>query len=50
MTVNKKDFLPLLLRSALSLLAAILAGVVLLTAVYALPTARMRHNVSISLP
>ena len=50
MTVNKKDILPLLLRAALSLLAAILAGVVLLTAVYALPTARMRHNVSISLP
>ena len=48
--VNKKDILPLLLRAALSLLAAILAGVVLLTAVYALPTARMRHNVSISLP
>ena len=48
--MNKKDILPLLLRSALSLLAAILAGVVLLTAVYALPTARMRHNVSISLP
>ena len=33
-----------------SLLAAILAGAVLMTAVYALPTARMRHNVSISLP
>ena len=48
--MNKKDILPLLLRGALSLLAAILAGVVLLTAVYALPTARMRHNVSISLP
>ena len=48
--MNKKDILPLLLRAALSLLAAILAGVVLLTAVYALPTARMRHNVSISLP
>ena len=48
--MNKKDYLTLLVRSALSLLAAILAGVLLLTAVYALPTARMRHNVSISLP
>ncbi len=48
--MKKKDYLTLLLRAALSLLAAILAGVVLLTAVYALPTARMRHNVSISLP
>lgn len=48
--VKKKDYLTLLLRSALSLLAAILAGVLLLTAVYALPTARMRHHVSISLP
>ena len=47
---NKKDILTLLLRAGLSLLAAILAGVLLLTAVYALPTARMRHNVSISLP
>ena len=48
--VKKKDYLTLCARSALSLLAAILTGVLLLTAVYALPTARMRHNVSISLP
>lgn len=49
-TVKKKDVFSLLGLSAASLLAAILAGVVLLTAVYALPTRRMRHNVSISLP
>lgn len=33
-----------------SLLLAVLAGILLLTAVYALPTDRMRHNVEISLP
>lgn len=48
--MKKKDVFSLLGLSAASLLAAILAGVVLLTAVYALPTRRMRHNVSISLP
>lgn len=48
--VKKKDVFSLLGLSVGSLLAAILAGVVLLTAVYALPTRRMRHNVSISLP
>lgn len=48
--MKKKDVFSLLGLSVGSLLAAILAGVVLLTAVYALPTRRMRHNVSISLP
>ena len=36
--------------AAASILGAILAGILLMTAVYALPTARMRHNVEISLP
>ena len=48
MTRNKAFRRGLILLT--SLLASVLAGVVLMTAVYALPTARMRHHVEISLP
>ena len=48
MTRNKAFRRGLILLA--SLLASVLAGVVLMTAVYALPTARMRHHVEISLP
>ena len=48
--MNQKEKLCLLGLSMGSLLAAILAGILLMTAAYLLPTARMRHNVEISLP
>lgn len=48
--MNQKEKLRLVGLSLGSLMAAILAGILLMTAVYLLPTARMRHNVEISLP
>lgn len=48
--VKKKTALSLLGLSAASLVAAVLAGILLMTCAYALPTARMRYHVSLSLP
>ena len=48
--MKKKPALSLLGLSAASLIAAVLAGIILMTCAYALPTARMRYHVSLSLP
>lgn len=48
--MKQKKIFPLFGMTAASLVIAIVAGILLLTCAYALPTARMRYHVSLNLP